>query len=165
MREVPGSNPGRALLFVPSVGCGIKKSAVTRIRTWVVAATTRSTNHYTITADGIRGPNVNLHSLANFAEKHKNSSPAGNRTPVFRVTGGDTHHYTTEEHVRYHQVEFVRSFYRLRPYHVECTGSRLITEVKQRWARLVLAWVTGWEYHVPKPFVFSRRSQFWSRKL
>ena len=25
-------------------------SAVTRIRTWVVAATTRSTNHYTITA-------------------------------------------------------------------------------------------------------------------
>ena len=27
----------------------------------------------------------------------KNSSPAGNRTPVFRVTGGDTHHYTTEE--------------------------------------------------------------------
>ena len=149
MREVPGSNPGRALLFVPSVGCGIKKSAVTRIRTWVVAATTRSTNHYTITADGIRGPNVNLRSLANFAEKHKNSSPAGNRTPVFRVTGGDTHHYTTEEHVRYHQVEFVRSFYRLRPYHVECTGSRLITEVKQRRARLVLGWVTAWEYRVP----------------
>ena len=27
----------------------------------------------------------------------KNVSPAGNRTPVFRVTGGDTHHYTTEE--------------------------------------------------------------------
>ena len=24
-------------------------------------------------------------------------SPAGNRTPVSRVTGGDTHHYTTEE--------------------------------------------------------------------
>ena len=30
-------------------------------------------------------------------EKKKDSSPAGNRTPVFRVTGGDTHHYTTEE--------------------------------------------------------------------
>ena len=27
----------------------------------------------------------------------KNSSPAGNRTPVSRVTGEDTHHYTTEE--------------------------------------------------------------------
>ena len=27
------------------------KRAVTRIRTWVVAATTQSTNHYTITAD------------------------------------------------------------------------------------------------------------------
>ena len=26
-------------------------------------------------------------------------SPAGNRTPVSRVTGGDTHHYTTEEFV------------------------------------------------------------------
>ena len=24
-------------------------------------------------------------------------SPAGNWTPVSRVTGGDTHHYTTEE--------------------------------------------------------------------
>ena len=24
-------------------------------------------------------------------------SPAGNRIPVSRVTGGDTHHYTTEE--------------------------------------------------------------------
>ena len=94
------------------------------------------------------GLNVNQSSLASGAEKHKNASPAGNRTPVFRVTGGDTHHYTTEEHVRYHQVEFVRSFYRLRPYHVECTGSRLITEVKQRRARLVLGWVTAWESRV-----------------
>ena len=29
--------------------------------------------------------------------KEKKFSPAGNRTPVSRVTGGDTHHYTTEE--------------------------------------------------------------------
>ena len=131
-----------------------KKSAVTRIRTWVVAATTRSTNHYTITADGKMGLNVNQSSLASGAEKHKNASPAGNRTPVFRVTGGDTHHYTTEEHVPYHQVEFVRSFYRLRPYHVECTGSRLITEVKQRRARLVLGWVTAWEHRVQLAHLF-----------
>ena len=27
----------------------------------------------------------------------KKSSPAGNRTPVSRVTGGDTYHYTTED--------------------------------------------------------------------
>ena len=27
----------------------------------------------------------------------KRISPAGNRTPVSRVTGRDTHHYTTEE--------------------------------------------------------------------
>ena len=36
----------------------------------------------------------------------------------------------------------------LRPYHVECTSSRPITEVKQRWAKLVLGWVTAWEYLV-----------------
>ena len=29
----------------------------------------------------------------------KRVSPAGNRTPVSRVTGGDTHHYTTEDSV------------------------------------------------------------------
>ena len=35
-------------------------------------------------------------------KKKKNlfSSPAGNRTPVSRVTGGDTHHYTTEDRTR-----------------------------------------------------------------
>ena len=37
---------------------------------------------------------------------------------------------------------------RLRPYHVECTSSRPITEVKQRWAELVLGWVTAWEHLV-----------------
>ena len=36
----------------------------------------------------------------------------------------------------------------LRPYHVENTGSCPITEVKQRRARLVLGWVTAWEYRV-----------------
>ena len=30
-------------------------------------------------------------------KKNIQSSPAGNRTPVSRVTGGDTHHYTTED--------------------------------------------------------------------
>ena len=29
--------------------------------------------------------------------KNDSISPAGNRTPVSRVTGGDTHHYTTED--------------------------------------------------------------------
>ena len=32
-----------------------------------------------------------------FYESKILSSPAGNRTPVSRVTGGDTHHYTTED--------------------------------------------------------------------
>ena len=39
----------------------------------------------------------------------------------------------------------------LGPHHAERTPSRPIWEVKQRRARLVLAWVTGWEYHVFKP--------------
>lgn len=43
-------------------------------------------------------------------------------------------------------------FHRQRPYHVEYTGSRPITEVKQRRARLVLGWVTAWEHRVPLPF-------------
>ena len=34
--------------------------------------------------------------------KVKKSSPAGNRTPVSRVTGGDTHHYTNEDTVAHH---------------------------------------------------------------
>jgi hypothetical protein len=40
------------------------------------------------------------------------------------------------------------AYIRLRPYHVEYTSSRPITEVKQRRARLVLGWVTAWEYRV-----------------
>ena len=40
------------------------------------------------------------------------------------------------------------NFFRQRPYHVEHTGSRPITEVKQRRARLVLGWVTAWEHRV-----------------
>ncbi len=32
-----------------------------------------------------------------------------------------------------------------RPYHVEHTSSRPITEVKQHWARIVLGWETAWE--------------------
>ena len=35
-----------------------------------------------------------------FKQKHstiKKTSPSGNRTPVARVTGGNTHHYTNED--------------------------------------------------------------------
>ena len=48
------------------------------------------------------------------------------------------------------RVHYVASAWdcRLRPYHVENTSSRLITEVKQRRAWLVLGWVTAWEYQV-----------------
>ena len=43
---------------------------------------------------------------------------------------------------------------RQRPYHVEHTSSRPITEVKQRWARLVLGWETAWEPLVLLSFFF-----------
>ena len=36
-------------------------------------------------------------------------------------------------------------YLRLRPYHVESTGTRPISEVKQRRAWGVLRWVTTWE--------------------
>ena len=42
----------------------------------------------------------------------------------------------------------------IRPYSVECTRSRSISEVKQLQAGLVLGWVTAWEYPVPYPFHF-----------
>ena len=44
----------------------------------------------------------------------------------------------------------------VRPYHVENTGSRPITEVKQRRAWLVLRWVTAWEHHVLYTFFYPR---------
>ena len=43
---------------------------------------------------------------------------------------------------------------RQRPYHIEHTSSRPITEVKQCWARLVLGWVTAWEHWVLLASIF-----------
>ena len=40
-----------------------------------------------------------------------------------------------------------------RPYHVEHTSSRPITEVKQHWARIVLGWETAWEHRVLLAFL------------
>ena len=57
-------------------------------------------------------------------------------------------------HIRWYIAKFKQVLCWLGPYHVEYTPSRLIWEVKQRRAWLVLAWVTGWEYHVFKPLKF-----------
>ena len=46
----------------------------------------------------------------------------------------------------------------IRPYHVENTSSRPITEVKQHWAALVLGWVTAWEYAVLYSLLYSRET-------
>ena len=59
------------------------------------------------------------------------------------------------------KTAFKTSISRLGPYHVEYTPSRPIWEVKQRRAWLVLAWVTGWEYHVFKPLFLT----FCSRRV
>ena len=60
-----------------------KKCAVTRIRTWVVAATTQSTNHYTITADaGTRSKGRSKHKSHLFLLKiGKKSLPGGESNP------------------------------------------------------------------------------------
>ena len=49
--------------------------------------------------DKMRINHGRLPTIKTSRRKGKNNtfSPAGNRTPVSRVTGGDTHHYTTEE--------------------------------------------------------------------
>ncbi len=45
---------------------------------------------------------------------------------------------------------------RQRPYHVESTSSRPITEVKQRWAQLVLGRETAWELWVLLAIFYKR---------
>ena len=68
--------------------------------------------------------------------------------------------WVTTWEVRGYRLSFytkIRIFYeraqnfvyiRLRPYHGETTGSRLISDVKHRWAWVVLGWVTTWEVRV-----------------
>ena len=60
------------------------------------------------------------------------------------------------------KTAFKTSISRLGPYHVEYTPSRPIWEVKQRRARLVLAWVTGWEYRVLKPLLLLTKDRDFS---
>ena len=52
------------------------------------------------------------------------------------------------------QCLFINMYSRQRPYHVECTASRPISEVKQRGAWLVLGWVTAWEHQVLLAFIY-----------
>ena len=39
------------------------------------------------------------------------NSPSGNRTPVSRVTGGDTHHYTNEDWKDYDDLSLICILY------------------------------------------------------
>ena len=60
------------------------------------------------------------------------------------------------EQIHFMLYIFVRKKYDScqRPYHIEHTSSRPITEVKQRRAWLVLGWVTAWEHHVLQTHLF-----------
>lgn len=48
-------------------------------------------------ARGLQGALEGLGADAAATKKGRLASPSGNRTPVSRVTGGDTHHYTNED--------------------------------------------------------------------
>ena len=60
--------------------------------------------------------------------------------------------------VAYVQRGLHSKFYCIRPYYVERTGSRPITEVKQRRAQSVLGWVTTLETGCRMRFTHSKRS-------
>ena len=51
-----------------------------------------------------------------------------------------------------------------RPYHVECTGSLLTSEVKRHRARLVLGWGTAWEDLRVLPALLTQQGQHQDRK-
>ena len=69
--------------------------------------------------------------------------------PLFFMAALFLHQDTQNDCDEHEQNGQKQPSFRLRPYHAESTGSRPITEVKQRRARLVLGWVTAWEYRVP----------------
>ena len=50
--------------------------------------------------------------------------------------------------------KYSNTFRRQRPYHVENTASRPISEVKQRRVWSVLGWVTAWEHQMLLAFIF-----------
>ena len=57
-------------------------------------------------------------AAAIYVLKANDYSPSGNRTPVFRVTGGDTVHYTNEEG---HMWTFVSFFFKTNVRHMSMT--------------------------------------------
>ena len=40
----------------------------------------------------------------NYGQEKTKFSPAGNRTPVSRVIGGETHHYTTKDLIEKNEI-------------------------------------------------------------
>ena len=93
--------------------------------------------------------------LADVLELHRQNG----RYEYQNIMRGNEHHAHAKMYVkdinRSLNKGVVRVIIYQRPYHVENTGSRPITEVKQHWAWLVLGWVTAWEHHVLLVLFFS----------
>ena len=115
VREVPGSNPGRAQSFglknkkehIQHNSCHFDKLPLFPkknvpwpgfepglLRPQRKVLTTILSRQL---LEGYQNAEANTNFIFFFPKIRKKASPAGNRTPVFRVTGGDTHHYTTED--------------------------------------------------------------------
>ena len=54
------------------------------------------------------------------------------------------------------------TYFSQRSNRAECTRSRPITKVKQRWARIVLGWVTAWELRVVLAFFYFSNLYYFS---
>src|SRR5258705_464465 len=104
--------------------------------------------------ENIFTPTVIPQRIYRFSSDHRSQAPLG---PVstrmgdrLGITGA-----VGKQHFRFFLIPYNKLFIlyqrywrislRQRSYHREYTGSRPITEVKLRWARLVLGWVTAWE--------------------
>ena len=77
-------------------------------------------------------------------QENKLNSPAGNRNLASRVTGGDTHHYTTEDWLCWTGCEFINSWWFLK----YCNRRRalLIQEVKLNSpGQGIEPWYPGWQ--------------------
>ena len=71
-------------------------------------------------------------------------------------------HCSTKE--AYYQHVTWNQHLRCRPYHVECTGSLLTSEVKRHRARLVLGWGTAWEDLRVLPALLTQQGQDQDRR-
>ena len=93
--------------------------------------------------------NSNIFMISHVRRKHLENMTATNSIPDrFDTSGEGERERASQQRSKVHVAvdSIVRHApCRRRPYRVECTGSLLTSEVKQRRARSVLGWGTAWE--------------------